>query len=344
MNHRVSIRQTIGLSWERMKDILFRPFSIGKWFTLGFCAWIISLGAQNMGGGGNLPSNFSRLQSTGNRTGNFWVRLDLLFNGDTGTFFSRLAETFNITPLALAAVIGVVVIAVLGAAGFTVLTTWLRFRFEFVFLDNLVFRRAQISAPWKQFKTYAHSLWGNYLLVLLFVIVVDLFLFIPVFAFSMCQWLKRCAAAQQFLSPTSAEIATLIFLAFLFFAWNLVFWLWQFFVTNFLVPVMYRKKMLFKEGVLTAWMLVKENAFAFIKFWLVCILFDILLLIILVLGGFLTCCILFILLIIPVVNTTLLLPYLAFKRYFGVDFLAALDPGLSPYPFEEETSEPAVNA
>ncbi len=35
---------------ERVKTILFRPFDLGKWFVIGFCAWLA--GQTRPGGGG----------------------------------------------------------------------------------------------------------------------------------------------------------------------------------------------------------------------------------------------------------------------------------------------------
>src|SRR5215472_8329157 len=51
----VSVTVPLSQALERVKLILFRPFDIGKWFTIGFCAWLAYLGQQgfrgNFGGG-----------------------------------------------------------------------------------------------------------------------------------------------------------------------------------------------------------------------------------------------------------------------------------------------------
>ncbi|MBN1557370.1 MAG: DUF4339 domain-containing protein, partial [Lentisphaerae bacterium] len=50
----VSCVAAVGPAWQGMKSILFRPFEIGKWFALGFAAWLASLGQGGGSGGGNL--------------------------------------------------------------------------------------------------------------------------------------------------------------------------------------------------------------------------------------------------------------------------------------------------
>jgi len=48
----VSVIDPIGPAFERVKTILFRPFDLGKWFTIGFCAWLAYLVSGGGGGGG----------------------------------------------------------------------------------------------------------------------------------------------------------------------------------------------------------------------------------------------------------------------------------------------------
>ena len=42
----VSVTLPISPAIERVKLLLFRPFDLGKWFTIGFCAWLATLGQQ----------------------------------------------------------------------------------------------------------------------------------------------------------------------------------------------------------------------------------------------------------------------------------------------------------
>jgi hypothetical protein len=38
----ISVTAFLGPALERVKRRLFRPFDLGKGFTLGFCAWLIT--------------------------------------------------------------------------------------------------------------------------------------------------------------------------------------------------------------------------------------------------------------------------------------------------------------
>ena len=40
----VSVTLPISPAIERVKLLLFRPFDLGKWFAIGFCAWLATLG------------------------------------------------------------------------------------------------------------------------------------------------------------------------------------------------------------------------------------------------------------------------------------------------------------
>ena len=46
----ISVTAPVSAALERVKQVLFRPFDLGKWFVIGFCAWLALLGQQ--GGGG----------------------------------------------------------------------------------------------------------------------------------------------------------------------------------------------------------------------------------------------------------------------------------------------------
>jgi len=53
----LKVVEPVGSAIERVKAVLFRPFDIGKWFIIGFCAWLAGFGEN---GGPSLPNfNFS---------------------------------------------------------------------------------------------------------------------------------------------------------------------------------------------------------------------------------------------------------------------------------------------
>ena len=53
----ISVTTPISQAIERVRQILFNPFDLGKWFVIGFCAWLAGLGESGGGGGGNFNNS-----------------------------------------------------------------------------------------------------------------------------------------------------------------------------------------------------------------------------------------------------------------------------------------------
>ena len=57
----ISVSDPVESAWMGTKKILFQPFDIGKWFALGFSAWLATLleggGSFNFNGGGSGDSS-----------------------------------------------------------------------------------------------------------------------------------------------------------------------------------------------------------------------------------------------------------------------------------------------
>src|ERR1017187_9545305 len=48
----ISVTEPIEPAYDRVKQVLFKPFDFTKWIILGFCAWLAGLGESGGGGGG----------------------------------------------------------------------------------------------------------------------------------------------------------------------------------------------------------------------------------------------------------------------------------------------------
>ncbi len=116
----VSVVNPVTPAIERTKKILFRPFDLGKWCVLGFCAFLAQLG-----GGGD---EFNQAVH--------WVQDNL------GV----------ILVIALAVILLIILIALV--------LTWLNCRGKFMLLDGVVRNRAAVVEPWKEFRPQANSLFG----------------------------------------------------------------------------------------------------------------------------------------------------------------------------------------
>jgi hypothetical protein len=128
----VSVVAPITPAIERVKTILLRPFDVGKWFVIGFCAWLAELGrtqgSNNPGGGGNGDDTSFH----GGQYG---------FEGLRDSILAILAKTQDyvmsnldwIAPAAIAAII------------LAVLVTWLSSRGRFMFLHCVVENKGHFS-------------------------------------------------------------------------------------------------------------------------------------------------------------------------------------------------------
>ena len=57
-SHReISVAEPVSPALERVKTMLFKPFDLGKWFTIGSCAWLAQLGEGGFRGNYNFGSH-----------------------------------------------------------------------------------------------------------------------------------------------------------------------------------------------------------------------------------------------------------------------------------------------
>ncbi|MEM7011932.1 MAG: hypothetical protein AAF585_10660, partial [Verrucomicrobiota bacterium] len=141
-----------------MKRILFQPFDIGKWFVLGFTAWLATLldqGGSSSGNGGSGDSGSAGDSDIRElyQEGSQWVQDNLQIVVTIGSI---------VTVLFLA---------------IWILLLWLSSRGKFIFLDNVVHNRALVKAPWAQFKKQGNSLfwWRLGFSIIMVFIVLGLF-------------------------------------------------------------------------------------------------------------------------------------------------------------------------
>src|SRR5215469_14097780 len=136
MEH-ISVTEPINLALARVRRILFAPFDLGKWFTIGFCAWLAGLGERAFRG------NYS--SSSGSDNHNVDIHNQLEHAQD---FFRQ--NLYWIVPVAIAAV--TIIIAL------WLLFLWLNSRGKFMFLYCVAQDRADVREPWNRFAAAANSL------------------------------------------------------------------------------------------------------------------------------------------------------------------------------------------
>ena len=340
----ISCMETANSAWRKMVTLLFKPFNFAKWLTLGFCVWLTQLGEG--GSSGNFNFNSFKGDHGGNAKSNesvnaFLNALNQIFNGDSGNFFTRIAEQCHIPVSILAWICAGIALLIIIIIAVYIILTWLKARFEFILIDNLIYDRTDIVQPWKKYKTPANSafVW----LVAVGLITSAIVIIMLIFGFiSTVPWIKSCLDQRTMLKPGNTMIISLAVNALLLIIFSLFVWLINFFFREFVIPVMYWNNL----RVIEAWKiflaLLSNNRFLFFKYIILTIVFTVIAGAAILLAGLATCCIGLILLAIPFVGTVLILPVSVFFRLFGLELLAQFGPefNIPPPPPEPEDIPP----
>ncbi len=313
----ISYTSPMGNAWNRMKQVLLNPFQAGKWFALGFTAWLATLSTD--GGGFNKTYNLREtFESNDYNDVGGWAQ------GAGSSLRDYIADSTIMLVFGLLVVLGIV----LG-----LVAMWVSSRGQFMFLDNLVHDRKNISEPWHRFSRHGNSLflWQiGYSLVVLLVIGVligaGLMIFLPLKAMDM---------------PTIPSVLAAVLAGTMFFIMIVTLIYVEFFLTSFVVPIMY------KEGLSTtqAWsrflFLFRQYPGSFVWYGIVYAAFKIVAGLAFLIAGLLTCCVGFIMMALPYLGTVVTLPLFVTARYFDLEFLRQFGPEydlLAPVIIPEENS------
>lgn len=291
----INVAEPVSPALGRVKHVLFRPFDPGKWFVIGFCAWLAQLGER--GGGANFNfNNFGQNHGNGDDFRHALARARdyILDNLDW------------IVPLAA-------VLVVMGLVLWLVFL-WLNSRGKFMFLHCVALNKAEVAEPWRQFANEANSLFWFRLVLGLVAMICTL----PLLVIAMVIVVKMFLSGQFI--PNA--ILTAIGFGFLFFGMALVFAVIRKLTLDFVVPIMFLRR----NRCLSAWKelgtLISGHAGTFILYFLFSIVLAIAIMAIIVFVVIITCCCAGCLMALPYLGTVLLLPVLMFKRCYSLYFLA----------------------
>lgn len=303
----ISIVAPLDCAFNRTRRVLFQPFDFGKWFVIGFTAFLAMLGRG--GGGGNAFQWRNHQQITGDQVRQAIERV----------------ITFVETHVLLIAII--VVCTVLLSAALTALLQWLSSRGMFMFLDNVVRNRAEVKLPWRQYAPH-----GNSLFALRFVVwIITSIIALAVLASGvMIAWPD--IMAWTFGSPAVTALAVTLPALLVF---GIAFLLFTSMLDDFVVPIMYRHN-------LRAWpalgvfvrQIVRGHFWLFVLFYLFYIVLGIAAFVLMVLVGLLTCCCGCCLMSLPYIGTVVTLPLWVFFRCYTVYFLGQFGPEWQLLPDE----------
>jgi len=292
MNANISVTAPVQMAIERVKSLLFCPFDLGRWFTIGFCAWLAHLGDAGFHANFNFPSEHPS-------GADFHEEMERAKEFVMGNLYW-------IVPLA----VGLIVFFI--ALGVALL--WLNSRGKFMFLHCVASGKAEVTEPWRDFSRQGNSLF-------LFRLVLGVLAMIPMLPLVVMIVVEiyRMFARK---SVDVADIAVTVVCALGLLAFGLVFAVIGKLLKDFVVPIMFLRR----SGCVAAWReflrLLGDNLGNFVVYLLFQIVLAMAIGMIILFVILLTCCCAGCLLLIPYLGTVLLLPVLAFQRAYSLCYLA----------------------
>ncbi len=291
----ISALDPISPAIERVKTVLFRPFDLGRWFVIGFCAWLANM---SKGGGGGPRFNFSSREHMG-----FESTIDQ-------------AKEFIIDNFCW--LIPLVIVAVIVSIILWLLITWLSSRGRFMFLHCVVGNKAEVKIPWTKFREHANSLFlfriALGVIGFLASVLFCMFIFVIAFFFT-------TKVVQNVLSVTVILLSTLVFITLL-----VMFILVLKFTTDFVVPIMFLRT----TSCVNAWreflVVLSRNKLRFTLYILFQIVISIAIGAIILAAVCVTCCCAACFLVIPYIGVVLMLPLFVFKRAYPLFYFQQFGP------------------
>ncbi|MGD9344683.1 MAG: hypothetical protein PVH84_02395 [Candidatus Aminicenantes bacterium] len=289
-------------AWQRMKQALFNPFNLNKWFVVGFNAFLAGLldGPRGNASGGNGGDDLT-----------FREFLNLPHRGwewllDNPGWF-----------------IGIIFILLfLFAVG--IVLTWLSSRGKLMFLDNVVHDRAEIVKPWRQYSKEGNSL---FLWRLCFGLMI--FAFFVLFGVIFFTAASALYVEDRFTGPL---ILFFVGWAFLFLLSIIVAGYISIFLDSFVVPLMYKDNITATRAWGRFLSIFGKHPFHFLLFGLFVFVLMLGFVIGVILAGLMTCCIGFILLVIPYIGTVVTLPVWYTLRAFSLEYFAQFGTDYNVFP------------
>jgi len=294
----LSVTLPVGQAMDRVKKVLFQPFDVGRWFVIGFCAWLACLGE---GRGFSGVFNFGGHHGLGRQS----IRDGL-----------EQARDYVMDNIAWIAPLAVGLILVSAAIWLVVM--WLSSRGRFMFLHCVAANAAEVREPWARFAGAANSLF----LFRLVISLIGLVVMLPLVGGLLLVVLRM--EFREAVSPGGLLLA--VGLVFVLIAAGIVFWIIGRLTRDFVVPLQFLRR----GRCLDAWRelggLMRGNVGNLVLYFLFRIVLAIAIAVVVVGMVLVTCCIAGCLFALPYLGTVLLLPILVFERAYSLHYLAQFGP------------------
>jgi hypothetical protein len=304
-----------------MVQMLFRPFNAGKWFTLGFCAFLAQLGEGGggnfnfPGGGGGGGGGGRPLPTPGpfpgpGRTPSPGPGPSSPGGGDESfDAFLEQARDFLVSYGWIVALVVVFIFALV------VVVMWVRARGKFMFLEGVAYDRAAVAEPWKRLRPLANAFFR-------FDLILTILMFASLIVVGGGGFLVALPdiRAERF---GGAALAAIIGGGILLLVLMIGFGLLHAIAEDFLIPIMYLRG----SPVGPAWRefrgaIVPGNIGSLFVFYLMKMVLAVAGGMVMVLGTCLTCCIGG----LPYISSVLFLPVFVFYRSYSLYYLRQFGP------------------
>ncbi|MGO8765810.1 MAG: hypothetical protein ACLQSR_11845 [Limisphaerales bacterium] len=313
-SHRqIGVVEPVSPALERVKKMLFQPFDLGKWFVIGFCAWLAQLGESGGTGGNFGGNNFNHTNTVSGQNG-----MDQLRQG--------IQRAHEFALLNLAWIIPLAAFLILFVLALWILFLWLNSRGKFMFLHCVALDKAEVVEPWNRYSAPANSLfWFRLVLGL-----IGMVLMLPVIGFTVLLFVRMILSGGPTQIFAFIMLAAGLVMVILFFA--IVFGLIHKFTVDFVVPIMYLRG----GRCLAAWGEFWRMLCAYPGTFVLYILFQIAMAlaigVMVLIAIICTCCIAACFMIIPYIGTVLLLPIFIFRRSYSLYFLQQFGSDYDVFP------------
>lgn len=291
--HHVSVVDPIGPSITWVKQVLFRPFDMERWFVIGFCAWLATLGA-NLGGGGGGNNSGMRIENARHELPGVeaWIQAHLWWLILAGTGLLLLGFTLYLVLL------------------------WLRCRGRFMFLHCVRHCVAEVRRPWSLYRHLARSLFLFRLVlgVLSFVAIA-----IPTAIFLVTLWPLSKISPSAMLVPLLLYFPTIVMFGLILGAVGKL-------THDFVVPLMVLRQTTCRSAWSELLSLIGRNKARFVLYLFFQLIIQMVINLGLIALFMITCCVACCLFNLPYLGTVLFLPIPVFNRAYPLLYLRQYGP------------------
>ena len=295
----ISVVEPIGAAIEKTKQILFRPFNISKWFAIGLCAWLATLGS---GGRSNL--NFGNWGS----------------HEQSPDFQQEIHNVKEAVLENLPIVIGVGALVILVILVLSLVFMWLKSRGQFMFFHCVSRDKGEVVKPWKQYAQQANSLFLFRLVLGLAGVAVSILFIVPLVAIGF-SFAKTGIAGFAL-----ANLVWVFLLIFCIIMVALTLSGIRLLTDDFVVPIMSLRRCSVTEGWKEFWRLLMSNKGPFTVYLLFLFVIGLAIGMIILLAVLVTCCCAACFLMIPYIGTVVMLPILVWRRAYSLLYLSQYGP------------------